>query len=499
MTDLLSLSKKSRFYWAFSAFYGIIKLVIKMIVKDRIHRDQLEMFSIEEFVPADHLLRKIDSAVDFIHIYDLVEDLYCKDNGRPSVDPVVLFKMVLIQHIYGIPSLRRTVEEIKMNVAYRWFLGYLMNEPIPHFSTISYNFKHRYTERTIEGIFYWILNEIERAGYLSPETVFIDGTHIKANANIKKVVKKAVPQAAKRYEEELMAEINQDREDHDKKPFDGPKPPEDKEITTSTTDPESGVFHKGEHKKCFAYTAQTGCDKNGYVMDVTVNPGNVHDSVAFDGLYDRLTEKNPEIENIVADAGYKTPWISKRVLDDGRIPVLPYKRPMGKKGNYPPYEYVYDEYFDCVVCPENQVLSYATTNREGYREFKSKGYICEKCPTKHLCTENQKNEKTVTKHVWLDYLETVEDIRYTPEYKELYERRKETIERVFADAKEKHAMRYTPYRGLSQVTNWVRLKFAAMNLKKYAIHRWKMSHLYDLFTCFWLNFRNFKNLTPNLA
>ena len=470
-----------------------------MIVKDRIHRDQLEMFSIEEFVPADHLLRKIDSAVDFIHIYDLVEDLYCKDNGRPSVDPVVIFKMVLIQHIYGIPSLRRTVEEIKMNVAYRWFLGYLMNEPIPHFSTISYNFKHRYTERTIEGIFYWILNEIERAGYLSPETVFIDGTHIKANANIKKVVKKAVPQAAKRYEEELMAEINQDREDHGKKPFDGPKPPEDKEITTSETDPESGVFHKGEHKKCFAYTAQTGCDKNGYVMDVTVNPGNVHDSVAFDGLYDRLAEKNPEIENIVADAGYKTPWISKRVLDDGRIPVLPYKRPMGKKENYAPYEYVYDEYFDCVVCPENQVLSYATTNREGYREFKSKGYICEKCPTKHLCTENSKNEKTVTKHVWLDYLEMVEDIRYTPKYKELYERRKETIERVFADAKEKHAMRYTPYRGLSQVTNWVRLKFAAMNLKKYAIHRWNMSHLYDLYAYYFSNFQNFKNLTPNLA
>ena len=495
----LSLSKKSSFYWAFSVFCGIIKLVIKMIVKDRIHRDQLEMFSIEDFVPADHLLRKIDSAVDFIHIYDLVEDLYCKDNGRPSVDPVVIFKMVLIQHIYGIPSLRRTVEEIKMNVAYRWFLGYLMNEEIPHFSTISYNFKHRYTEKTIEGIFYWILNEIERAGYLSPETVFIDGTHIKANANIKKVVKKAVPQAAKRYEEELIAEINQDREDHNKKPFDGPKPPEEKEITKSETDPESGVFHKGEHKKCFAYTAQTGCDKNGYVMDVTVNAGNVHDSVAFDGLYDRLTEKNPEIENIVADAGYKTPWISKRVLDDGRIPILPYKRPMGKKGNYPPYEYIYDEYFDCVICPENQVLNYATTNREGYREFKSKGYICENCPTKHLCTENQKNEKTVTKHIWSDYLETVEDIRHTPEYKALYERRKETIERVFADAKEKHSMRYTQYRGLSQVTNWVRLKFAAMNLKKYAIHRWNMSHLYDLYAYYFLKFQNFKNLTPNLA
>ena len=318
-----------------------------MIVKDRIHRDQLEIFSIENFVPADHLLRIIDSAVDFIHIYDLVEDLYCKDNGRPSVDPVVIFKIVLIQHIYGIPSLRRTVEEIKMNVAYRWFLGYLMNEEIPHFSTISYDFKHRYTEKTIEGIFYWILNEIEEAGYLSPETVFIDGTHIKANANIKKVVKKAVPQAAKRYEEELMAEINQDR--------------------------------------------------------------------------------------------------------------------------------------------------------EGYREFKSKGYICKKCPTKHLCTENQKNEKTVTKHIWLDYLETVEDIRYTPEYKELYERRKETIERVFADAKEKHAMQYTPYRGLSQVTNWVRLKFAAMNLKEYAIHRLNRTHKSTLYKRFLTLFLPLNVKALNLA
>ena len=494
-----SVCRKSPVCWAFSHIYGIIKAVMKMIVKQRENRSQMEIFSIEEFVPEEHLLRKIDNAIDFTHIYDIVEELYCADNGRPSIDPAVIFKMVLIQHLYGLPSLRRTVEEIKMNVAYRWFLGYLMNEQIPHFSTISYNFKHRYTEKTIEEIFYWILNEIERAGYLSPEAVFVDGTHIKANANIKKAVKKAVPQAAKVYEKQLMEEINQDREEHGKKPFNGPKPPEEKEVSESKTDHESGVFHKGEHKKCFAYTAQTGCDKNGYVMDVTVNPGNVHDSAAFDELYNRLTERNPEIKALVADAGYKTPWISKRILDDGRIPVLPYKRPMGKEGFFPPYEYVYDEYFDCIICPENQVLSYATTNREGYREFKSKGYICEKCSARNSCTENSKSEKTVTKHIWSDYLETVEDIRHTPEYRELYERRKETIERVFADAKEKYAMRYTPYRGLTQVTNWVRLKFAAMNLKKYAVHRWKRTHLYTAFARFSLFFFAEKFLIQNSA
>ena len=125
------------------------------------------------------------------------------------------------------------------------------------------------------------------------------------------------------------------------------------------------------------------------------------------------------------------------------------------------------------MCPENQVLEYSTTNRDGYKEFKSKGYICKNCPSLGKCTENSKFEKTFTMHIWSDYLEKVEDIRHTPKYKRLYNHRKETIERVFADAKEKYAMRYTLYRGLTQVTNWVRLKFAAMNLKKFAIHRWK--------------------------
>ena len=130
-----------------------------MLVKEKSERNTLEMVSVEGLVPQEHLLRKIDSAVDFTHIYDFVEDLYCADNGRPSVDPVVLFKMVLIQHLYGITSLRRTVEEINMNIAYRLFLGYLLNEPIPHFATISYNFRHRFTEDTIEKVFTWILYE----------------------------------------------------------------------------------------------------------------------------------------------------------------------------------------------------------------------------------------------------------------------------------------------------------------------------------------------------
>ena len=105
-------------------------------------------------------------------------------------------------------------------------------------------------------------------------------------------------------------------------------------------------------------------------------------------------------------------------------------------------------------------MTYRTTNRDGYREYKSDPKICASCPTRHLCTRSRDCVKTVQRHIWRDYEELADDVRYTPKYRELYKRRKETIERVFADAKEKHAMRYTQYRGLAQVTNWVKLKFS---------------------------------------
>lgn len=447
-----------------------------MLKKEQEQRQAVEMLCTDMLVPRDHLLRKIDAAVDFTHIYELVSGLYCEDNGRPSADPVVLFKMVLIQHLYGIRSLRQTVKDIELNVGYRWFLGYTMAQSLPHFATVSYAFRHRFTEEIVEGVFRWILEEVARAGYLSPEVVFVDGTHIKANANLNKRVKKAIPAAARIYEKQLMEEVNADREAHGKKPFregDDSASPAEKIVTESTTDPQSGLFHKGEHRKCFAYEAHTVCDGHNFVLEVEVTPGNVHDSVAFDAVFDRVLEHYPQVEVVTADAGYKTPWICKRIFDSGRLPSLPYRRPMTKKGNLPWYEYVYDEYYDCVLCPRDKVLGYATTNREGYREYKSKPYVCETCPDRARCTAGRQCVKTVTRHVWSDYIERAEDVRHSPLGKATYAKRSQTIERVFADAKEKHAMRYTPYRGLAGVTNWVKLKFAAMNLKKLALWRWK--------------------------
>lgn len=134
---------------------------------------------------------------------------------------------------------------------------------------------------------------------------------------------------------------------------------------------------------------------------------------------------------------------------------------------------MYDEFYDCVICPEYQVLNYSTTNRDGYREYKSNPQACANCPTRHLCTRSKDCVKTVTRHIWKDYEEMAEEIQHTPIYQKMYKMRKETIERVFADTEEKHGMRYTRYKGLAQVTNWVKLSFVAMNLKKFAKCLWR--------------------------
>ena len=311
-----------------------------MLERGKMDRDLVEFVVIDQLVPKEHLLRKIDAAVDFTQLYEMVEPLYCEDNGRPSIDPVVLFKMVLIQHLYGLPSLRRTAEEVSANNCYRWFLGYPLQEETPHFSTVSYNFRHRFTEETVDRVFAWILDEVAKAGYLSPKAVFIDGTHIKANANTKKQMKEQIPAAARHYAKELMEEVNADREAHGKKPFDddndppaSPRKHKDntskkklarrkkqgfRTVTKSVTDPDCGLFVKGEHKRQFAYEAHTACDKNGFVLETVVTPGNVHDSVAFDEVYDKVTENFPQVEAVVADAAYKTPHICKKVFGDGR-------------------------------------------------------------------------------------------------------------------------------------------------------------------------------------
>lgn len=141
---------------------------------------------------------------------------------------------------------------------------------------------------------------------------------------------------------------------------------------------------------------------------------------------------------------------------------------MTKEGFFKKYEFVYDEYYDCYICPADRILTYRTTNKEGYREYKSDKSYCKDCPYLSQCTESKEHEKVITRHIWEEYLEISEDIRHTLENKERYALRKETIERLFGSAKEQHGFRYTQYIGKARMNMKAGLTFACMNLKKLA-------------------------------
>ena len=376
---------------------------------------------LEALVPKDHLLRKIEKVMDYGWLYERLDPYYCHDNGRPGTDPVVLIKMVLIQHLFGIPSLRQTYREIQVNVAYRWFLGYGLLDNIPHFATVSYAFCKRFPDELTTEIFEHILNKALNNKMLDTSAVFIDSTHIKASANKKKFQKEQVAKAAKVYSGQLRREVNAEREKLGKKPIEDENdnekdPPQgggnsqntvDK--TVSITDPDCGMFVKGDHERQFAYEAHTAKD--------------------------------------------------------------------------------------IFVCPHGQQLRHTTTDREGKRAYRSTPKNCVNCPSKAYCGANEKGQKLFTTHIWQEYLDIVESIRKTELGKRIYAQRKETIERVFADAKEKHAMRYTHHRGLAAVTRWVRLKYAAMNLKKLAQWSWKDS----IFSLIFVHFPTTCRRTPAFA
>lgn len=440
-------------------------------------RDQMQMFCMEDLIPEDHLLRLIDKAIDWNFIYDLVEDKYCHDNGRPSMDPVMLIKIPFIQYLYGIRSMRQTIKEIEVNVAYRWFLGLDMLDKVPHFSTFGKNYSRRFKDTNLfEQIFSHILEECYKFRLVDPTEVFVDATHVKARANGHKMRKRIAKQEALFYEDMLKKEINEDRAAHGKKPLkdkdddntpsSGNGSSKEKEIKESTTDPDSGWFHKGEHKEVFAYAVETACDKHGWILGYTISPGNLHDSRTFKGLYDKISDIG--INTLIADAGYKTPAIAKLLLDDGIKPLFPYKSPMTKDGFFKKSDFVYDEYYDYVICPNDQHLEYSTTNRDGYREYKSNGHICKGCPYLSQCTNSQNHVKVFTRHIWEDYMETCEDIRNTLGMKDLYKKRKETIERLFGTAKENHGFRYTQMYGKARMEMKVGMTFACLNLKKLA-------------------------------
>jgi transposase len=163
-----------------------------MFIPKESSQSEYEFGSIDELVPDEHLLRLIDKYIDFSFLLEKVRPFSSDDNDRPT-NPLILFKMMFIGYLYGIRSERLLEREIKMNIAYRWFLGLKFHDPVPDHSTNSWNRQHRFKDTDIfQEIFDEIVLQAINYKMVGGRVLFTDSTHLKANANKHKFTKQEV-------------------------------------------------------------------------------------------------------------------------------------------------------------------------------------------------------------------------------------------------------------------------------------------------------------------
>lgn len=193
----------------------------------------------------------------------------------------------------------------------------------------------------------------------------------------------------------MKEKINEARIAEGKRPFGSIIHQEVVEGKISVADPESGYYVKTEQEKRFAYSAHTVCDENGFVLDVMITPGNLHDSRMLVPQIERVKS----CCGVAADAAYKTPWNAKYLIDRKLRPIFPYTRPKRSKERFKKKDFYYDPYYNWYLCPNDQTLQFRTTTRDGYKKYVSKSFICESCLLLKNYTESQKHQKEIHRHI----------------------------------------------------------------------------------------------------
>lgn len=445
-----------------------------MLKKPGPDQTALEMVTLDQLVPADHLLRKIDAVIDFSFIHDRVADLYCADNGRPPLDPTLMFKALFLGYLFGIRSERQLVREIEVNVAYRWFLRLKLMDKVFDASTLSQNRRRRYTDASVaQDIFDQIVEQAIAHKLVDGTVLYTDSTHLKANANKGKYDLAQIEKSRSDYWADLDKAIEAERLAHGQKPLkEAAREPQVKQTKVSRTDPDAGyMVREGKPKGFFYLDHRTVDGRLGIVTDTFATPANVHDSIVYLSRLDRQRQRfDFEVAAVGLDAGYATAGIARGLEERDILGVTGYRRPQAPgPGMMRKSAFAYEADLDGYRCLEGQLLGYATTDRNGYKHYRSDPAVCKSCPLLASCTSNAKAERTLTRHVWQDARERADGHRLTAWGKAVYKRRKETVERSFADAKQLHGHRYARFRSLVRVQTQCLLAAAAQNIKKIAM------------------------------
>jgi transposase len=433
--------------------------------------------SIEEIVPHDHFLRKLGAAVNFDFIYDELKPYYCSDNGRYSTDPVVIVKSLLIGFLYGINSERRLEQELRYNVAYRWFLGIGFDERVPDHSTISQLRRRKFNDADLfRKLFAQVVKLCVEAGLVSGKLLVTDSTHLKANASKKSKTTVEVEREMTEFFERLDAYEAEERERLGLPAIKRKRPsPKKTEQTQSVTDTESGWLSRPDKPEGFHYLShQTVDSENGIIIDVETTAGNTNDSVPYLEQIERakitLAEHDIEVETVCADSAYDNAIIHKELEDCEFTVYMPKKATCDhSKTEYKRDDFIYDNETDTFVCPDGKALIFRCLQRSEHgisREYRANTKVCNFCPTREKCLAPSQKSRKIQVNIFQHIVDKHHADDGSAEYNDALKKRQIWCESTFAIQKSRHNLKQLFRRGLRAAADHCFLSACAVNLKR---------------------------------
>jgi len=381
---------------------------------------------LESLIPEDHHLRCLDRVLDLSFVHKAVRDHYCQDNGRPSIDPEVVLRLFLIQALEGITHVRELMRQVQVNLAYRWFIGYQMDEKLPDHSTLS-KALDRIGDQVFNELFKRSIAKCQRSGLIEGKVLHVDATTIRADIDSNRVG----------------------------------------QSDSSDPDARFGKF-PGKHIAP-GYKQHTVADgKARVVLGLSVTPANRAETNEALSVIDEATSRLDSLPDAVcADAAYSSGKNAASLEGRGIRLVSPPRKSRTYTGDryYTIEEFIYDDENDQFTCPGGQVLKYVGTEKQRRRKnYRARRSDCRECPLRSRCTQSVRRHLKVTKyHASLIRLRV--DSK-TVSFKNLYRSRAPVIEGIFGEAKEWHGLRRAWRRGLSKTLVQCLLVATVLNLKR---------------------------------
>ncbi len=424
-------------------------------------------FRLEDRVPADHLLRKIDSVLDLDWLRDELKPFY-SHTGRPSIDPELMIRMLIVGYCYSIRSERRLCQEVEFNLAYRWFCRLGLEDEVPDHSTFSVNRHGRFRESDVlRRVFEAVVRSCMAARLVGGEGFAVDASVIEADASRFKRIEGAVidwtdEERARRPVREYLTALESEN---------APINPERAPQALSPTDPAAAWTTRGRNKVMFGYSLNYLIDtKEAVVVDVEATPTRISKEVdAVETMVERSHERlDLKPKRIAGDVAYGTGkmlgWLVERQIDP-HIPV--WDKGQRDDGTLSRDDFAFDHERDIYLCPEGHQLRTTGRVHEGktllYRASKRD---CERCPLKPRCCPNTPSRK-IPRDVNEQARDYVRSLMGTEAYRQSGRQRKK-IETLFGEVKRNLGLARLRLRGLTGASDEFLLLATVQNLKRLA-------------------------------